>query len=174
MTVTLLSTVAMVIYPVIAVGLGFDNNLAGVFLGATIHDVAQVVGAGYSISTTTGDVATYVKLLRVAMLLPVVFGIAFVVSRAARDGKSGAKVSFPFFLVAFAALVVLNSFGALPGFALAAANEASRWCLVVAIAALGMKTSFQKLAAVGWKPIGLMVAETLWLAVLVLAIIRWG
>ena len=173
-TVTLLSTVAMVIYPVIAVGLGFDNNLAGVFLGATIHDVAQVVGAGYSISTTTGDVATYVKLLRVAMLLPVVFGIAFVVSRAARDGKSGAKVSFPFFLVAFAALVVLNSFGALPGFALAAANEASRWCLVVAIAALGMKTSFQKLAAVGWKPIGLMVAETLWLAVLVLAIIRWG
>ena len=173
-TVTLLSTVAMVIYPVIAVGLGFDNNLAGVFLGATIHDVAQVVGAGYSISTTTGDVATYVKLLRVAMLLPVVFGIAFVVSRAARDGKSGAKVSFPFFLVAFAALVVLNSFGALPGFALAAANEASRWCLVVAIAALGMKTSFQKLAAVGWKPIGLMVAETLWLALLVLAMIRWG
>ncbi|MFO1167081.1 MAG: YeiH family protein [Rhodoblastus sp.] len=173
-TVTLLSTVAMVIYPVIAVGLGFDNNLAGVFLGATIHDVAQVVGAGYSISTTTGDVATYVKLLRVAMLLPVVFGIAFVLSRASRGEKGGAKVNFPFFLVAFAALVVVNSFGLLPGFALAAANEASRWCLVVAIAALGMKTSFQKLAAVGWRPIGLMVAETLWLAVLVLAILRWG
>lgn len=173
-TVTLLSTVAMVIYPVIAVGLGFDNSHAGVFLGATIHDVAQVVGAGYSISTTTGDVATYVKLLRVAMLLPVVFAIAFVVSRAARGGDGGAKVSFPLFLVGFAALVVANSLGLLPSVALAAANEASRWCLVAAIAALGMKTSFQKLAAVGWKPVALMIAETLWLGALVVAAMRWG
>lgn len=173
-TVTLLSTVAMVIYPVIAVGLGFDNNQAGVFLGATIHDVAQVVGAGYSISATTGDVATYVKLLRVAMLLPVVFAIAFVVSRAAKGGEGGAKVSFPVFLVGFAALVVANSLGLLPSVAVAAANEASRWCLVAAIAALGMKTSFQKLAAVGWKPVALMVAETLWLAALTLAAMRLG
>ena len=83
-------------------------------------------------------------------------------------------MNFPVFLVGFATLVVANSLGLLPSVALAAANEASRWCLVVAIAALGMKTSFQKLAAVGWRPIGLMVAETLWLAVLVLAILRWG
>ncbi len=55
---------------------------AGVFLGGTIHDVAQVVGAGYTISQQTGDIATYVKLLRVAMLMPVVFAIAFVVARA--------------------------------------------------------------------------------------------
>ncbi len=173
-TVTLLSTIAMVIYPVIAVGLGLDAIHAGVFLGATIHDVAQVVGAGYSISTTTGDVATYVKLLRVAMLLPVVFAIAFVLNRAARGREGGAKADFPYFLLAFAALVVVNSLGLLPPAIQSAANEASRWCLVVAIAALGMKTSFQKLAAVGWKPVALMVAETLWLAVLVLAAIRWG
>ena len=173
-TVTLLSTVAMVIYPVIAVAIGFDHNDAGVFLGATIHDVAQVVGAGYSISTTTGDVATYVKLLRVAMLLPVVFGIAFVVSRSAQRGESGAQVNFPWFLVGFAALVAINSLGYLPAVAAAAANEASRWCLVVAIAALGMKTSFQKLAAVGWKPVAPMMVETLWPALLALAIIRWG
>ena len=67
-----LSTVAMVIYPLIVTALGFGAGHAGVFLGGTIHDVAQVIGAGYGMSKETGDVATIVKLLRVAMLLPVI------------------------------------------------------------------------------------------------------
>ena len=70
--VTTLSTVAMIAYPIIAVSLGLSHAQAGFFLGATIHDVAQVVGAGYSVSGQTGDVATIVKLARVAMLVPVI------------------------------------------------------------------------------------------------------
>ena len=171
-TVTLLSTIAMVIYPIVAVGLGFDNNHAGVFLGGTIHDVAQVVGAGYSISPLTGDVSTYVKLLRVAMLLPVVFAIAFVASRAQKGAGGGAQATLPLFLVAFAALVALNSFGLLPKLATDAANEVSRWCLVTAIAAPGMKTSFKKLMVVGWRPVALMVLETAWLFALVLVAVK--
>ena len=171
-TVTLLSTIAMVFYPVVAIAVGFDNTHAGVFLGATIHDVAQVVGAGYSISPLTGDVATYVKLLRVAMLLPVVFAMAFVVARAGKS-TGGAKVTLPLFLVGFAALVVINSIGYLPKIAVDGAAELSRWCLVTAIAALGMKTSFKKLAAVGWKPIAAMVVETAWLFALALVAVRW-
>src|SRR5262245_44224394 len=58
--VSALSTFAMIIYPMIAQTFGLDARLAGIFLGATIHDVAQVVGAGYSMSTETGDVATFV------------------------------------------------------------------------------------------------------------------
>ena len=112
-TVTLLSTIAMIAYPLLATALGLDHVRAGIFLGGTIHDVAQVVGAGYSISPETGDVATYVKLLRVSMLLPVVFCIAFVVARGAKGGKGGAKVSLPLFLVGFAVLVALNSAGLL-------------------------------------------------------------
>ena len=170
-TVTLLSTIAMVFYPVIAVGLGFDNTHAGVFLGATIHDVAQVVGAGYSISPLTGDVATYVKLLRVAMLLPVVFAIAYAASRATRSG-SGAKATLPLFLVGFAVLVALNSLGVLPKTATSAASQISSWCLVAAISALGMKTSFKKLMVVGWRPVALMIVETLWLATLALLAVK--
>ncbi len=67
-----LSTLAMIVYLMVAHALGLDPRAAGVFLGGTIHDVAQVVGAGYSMSQETGDVATLVKLLRVAMLLPVI------------------------------------------------------------------------------------------------------
>ncbi len=163
-TVTLLSTIAMIIYPLFVTVLGFDHIHAGIFLGGTIHDVAQVVGAGYSISPETGDVATYVKLLRVSMLLPVVFSIAFFVSRRAKGGQSHAKVNLPLFLVGFAVLVALNSAGLLSKMTTDVANDASRWSLVTAIAALGMKTSFKDLAAVGWKPIALMVLETVWIA----------
>ena len=63
--VSVLSTVSMIVYPMLAHALGLDPRLAGIFLGATIHDVAQVVGAGYSMSKETGDVATFVKLMRV-------------------------------------------------------------------------------------------------------------
>jgi uncharacterized membrane protein YadS len=52
-------------------------------------------------------------------------------------------------------------------------NDVSRWCLVTAIAALGMKTSFKKLVAVGWRPIGLMAIETAWIAVVVLGAVVW-
>lgn len=70
--VTILSTFAMITYPVLAGSLGLDTLETGVFLGATIHDVAQVVGAGFSVSEQTGDVSAIVKLVRVAMLAPVI------------------------------------------------------------------------------------------------------
>jgi len=163
-TVTVLSTIAMIAYPLFVTVVGLDHIQAGIFLGGTIHDVAQVVGAGYSISPKTGDVATYVKLLRVTMLLPVVFSIAFVISCGVKGGQSGAKAKLPLFLVGFAVLVAMNSLGLLPKAANDIANEVSRWSLVTAIAALGMKTSFKDLAAVGWRPIAVMVLETTWIA----------
>ena len=161
----------MILYPVFATSIGLDHKQAGVFIGGTIHDVAQVVGAGYTISNETGDIATYVKLLRVAMLLPVVFTISFLFQRRGGDGEA-ARPTLPLFLVGFAVLVLLNSFGVVPQVLIGLANDVSRWCLVAAIAALGMKTSFKALFAVGWRPVGLMVAETLWIAALVLFSVR--
>jgi len=76
--VTALSTMAMVIYPVFATYLHYDHATAGVFLGGTIHDVVQVVGAGYIISDQTGEISTVVKLIRVAFLVPVVIAISLV------------------------------------------------------------------------------------------------
>ena len=78
----------------------------------------------------------------------------------------------PTFLFGFAALVVLNSLGFLPKPAVDAAGEVSRWCLVVAIAALGMKTSFKSLIAAGWRPVAAMVLETVWIGALVLAVVE--
>jgi uncharacterized integral membrane protein (TIGR00698 family) len=165
--VTALSTLAMILYPIFVVAIGLDHVRAGVFLGGTIHDVAQVIGAGYTVSQETGDIATYVKLLRVAMLLPAVLAISLALHRA--KGQRAAAPALPGFLIAFALLVLLNSFGLIPKAATDLANDVSRWSLVTAIAALGMKTSFKELFAVGWRPIGLMIAETAWIAAVVLA-----
>jgi uncharacterized integral membrane protein (TIGR00698 family) len=170
--VTALSTVAMILYPVFVRAIGFDDGQSGIFLGGTIHDVAQVVGAGYTISPATGDIATYVKLLRVALLLPVVITIPLLFWRSNVQAAHG-KPGFPLFLLGFAALVALRSAGIIPNPAVDVLNDVSRWCLVAAIAALGMKTSFKQVFAVGWRPIGLMVSETIWIAALVFISLRF-
>ncbi len=172
--VTTLSTIAMVTYPLLVKAIGMDNTTAGVFLGGTIHDVAQVVGAGYIISPETGDVSTFVKLMRVAMLVPAVVVFAWLF-RGDQGGEGSGKVPMvPSFLVAFVVLVVINSLGLIPTGVAEGFVGLSRWCLVTAIAALGIKTSLQKLAVVGWKPIALMVGETVFLAVLVYAAVALG
>jgi uncharacterized integral membrane protein (TIGR00698 family) len=171
--VTALSTLAMITYPMLAVSLGLDHVRAGIFLGGTIHDVAQVVGAGYTISPQTGDVATYVKLLRVTLLLPIVFAIALFAARSGPGARS-AKAPIPWFLFGFAALVVVNSFGLISKPVGDATRNLSSACLVTAIAALGMKTSFGDLVKVGWRPVALMVLETAWVCALVLlAVMLW-
>ena len=172
--VSALSTLAMIVYPMVAQWLVLDARVAGVFLGATIHDVAQVVGAGYSMSKETGDVATFVKLMRVAMLVPViVFAVVFTRARAAQS--SGPRPPLlPGFALAFALLVALNSSGWMPAVVARSGGELSRWCLVAAIAGIGMKTHLKELSTVGLKPVLLMVGETTFLAVLVLALLHWS
>ena len=101
--VTALSTVAMILYPLIAAAAGLDTHTTGIFLGATIHDVAQVVGAGYSVSAEAGDTATIVKLFRVALLLPVVLVLSLIVRNGAGAAPSSSRPPLlPVFLVAFA------------------------------------------------------------------------
>jgi len=170
--VSALSTLAMIAYPMLVHALGLDANAAGVFLGGTIHDVAQVVGAGYSLSRETGDVATLVKLLRVAMLLPViVFAAAITRARGVEPGSQRPPL-LPWFAVGFALLVLVNSTGWVPKSVQNLGSELSRWCLVAAIAGIGMKTQLKDLVTVGIKPVALMLGETVFLALLVLGLMR--
>lgn len=172
--VSALSTLAMILYPMIAQWLHLSPAQAGVFLGATIHDVAQVVGAGYSMSTETGDIATVVKLMRVAMLLPVIVCAAMITRRQGLEAGGQRPPLLPWFAVGFLLLACVNSTGWVPAVVQGGINDMSRGCLVVAISALGMKTQLKALASVGVKPIALMVGESVFLVLLVLALMRWG
>lgn len=172
--IAIFSTVAMVLYPLMVKT--FDMNVAeaGLFLGGSIHDVAQVVGAGLIISPEVGDSATLAKMFRVAMLMPVVviLALTFHTQRKASEGSGGAKTPIlPLFLVAFAALAAMNSMGWLPKEVIDISSTVSRWCLVISISALGVKTSLEKLAALGWKPIALMSSEALFVASYMLIVV---
>jgi len=173
--VTALSTVAMIFYPAAAKLFGLDSHATGVFLGGTIHDVAQVVGAGYSVSQETGDSAVITKMLRVAMLLPVVMALSLAVRRRTSDAEVRSRDPLlPPFLIAFVALVAAVSIGLIPPPVGAAMNELSRGCLVVAIAAVGLKTSPLEMKRVGGRAFVLLAIEAAFLAVLVLVAQKIG
>jgi uncharacterized integral membrane protein (TIGR00698 family) len=171
--VNALATLAMVVYPPICILLGFDAQATGVMLGGTIHDVAQVVGAGYAVSEAAGNTAVIVKLFRVFLLLPVVLGIGWYFTRAGvKHGR--ARVPVPVFALVFLALCLLNSALPLlpqltPAFApvKAVLIEASTWGLLIAIGALGLGTSIKTIIALGWRHVATVVASTAVIFVLV-------
>ena len=168
--VTTLSTMAMVVYPIITQWLGFDSVMAGQFIGATIHDVAQVVGAGYSLSQSAGDAATITKLMRVAFLMPVLVVISLVV-RAHMAKSIGAERTvktplLPWFAVVFLVLMLINSTGWVPSLIQAAASDVSQAFLVLAIAGVGLKTSLKEVTQLGWRPVAMIFLVTLGLAFL--------
>ena len=169
--VTTLSTIAMVVYPIIAAYFGFSDAQSSLFLGATIHDVAQVVGAGYSVSEQTGDLATLTKLIRVAFLMPVVLCILLVIRMNVGKVKNAKPQGVPMFLIGFVCLMTLNSLVDIPAVVTAVATDISRFALVIAIAAIGMKSNLAQISEVGFKPIFLMVTQTIYIAGLVLAFI---
>ena len=157
--VNALATLAMLVYPPLCILLGFDTQTTGVMLGGTIHDVAQVVGAGYAVSVPVGNTAVIVKLFRVFLLLPVVLGVGWHFTRIGQ--KHGeARVPVPVFAIVFLVLCALNSAVPLmpvllPAYApiKSVLVEASTWGLLLAIGALGLGTSIKTIVGLGWRHI---------------------
>jgi uncharacterized integral membrane protein (TIGR00698 family) len=153
--VTVLSPLAMVIYPFLLQAMEIGPLFAGIFMGATIYDVAQVVAAGMIFGPEAGDVATVVKLFRVALLLPVVLFVSvfFGTQRSSKKLGWASLRLIPNFLLGFMVLPVLSSMKILPLPVVGSIGALSRWMLVIAIAASGLKTGFKELGRLGWKPV---------------------
>jgi uncharacterized integral membrane protein (TIGR00698 family) len=164
--VNALATLAMLVYPPLCILLGFDALTTGVMLGGTIHDVAQVVGAGYAVSVPVGNTAVIVKLFRVFLLLPVVLGVGWYFTRIGQ--KHGeARVPVPVFAIVFLVLCALNSAvqlmpALLPAYApiKSVLVEASTWGLLLAIGALGLGTSIKTIIGLGWRHITTVLGST--------------
>lgn len=173
--VTILSTFAMILYPLLADALSYDAKLAGIFLGATIHDVAQVVGAGFSKSEETGDIATVVKLIRVSMLAPIILIASILIRRVSEKelGTSKRPPLVPGFVLAFVVLVIINSVQIVPEIITEISVEISRWALLTAIAAVGMKTALREVINVGLPAISLLVIETAFICFFMIAALHW-
>jgi len=168
LSVTVLSTIAMILYPLFAKELHLDDQALGVFLGGTIHDVAQVVGAGFSVSDAAGETATLVKLIRVSMLAPVVLVFAILFRNKNEDESRQSAPLIPGFVFAFFLFAGLNSMGLVPAVLSAFLGDLSRWALLTAIAAVGMKTSLKTILDVGGLAVFLITAETVFIAIFIL------
>ena len=160
-------------------GGGFDADTFAAFVDWQVAQGSHgLVPCG-----TTGEVATLVKLIRVAMLAPAVLVISLLVRRYAENGEGEGKRPplLPFFVIGFLFFAALNSFGLIPAVVSDTMSGLSRWALLISIAAVGMKTSLKRILDVGGQAIVLIVAETLFIALLVLAgvallggILIWG
>jgi len=170
--VTLLSTIAMIAYPIIAAKLNLSTNETSLFLGGTIHDVAQVVGAGYSVSSETGDLATLTKLVRVSLLVPVVLIFVLLFRRKRSYPLSEQSNILPRFLLAFVVFMLLNSFFNIPDQIVDSASSVSRFSLVMAIAGIGMKSNLRQLVEVGFKPFLILLSETVWILLVFLLYVK--
>jgi len=164
--VTALSTLAMVLYPVLFAALGLTEVQSGWLIGATVHDVAQVVGAGYSIGEEAGNIATFTKLLRVAMLpvVLIVVGLAF-------RGEARGGAGLPWFVLLFVGLMLARNLLPIPALLLEAVNGSSRFLLLTAIAALGVKTSLKEMFAAGMQGLAVIGLETLLLLAMALGFV---
>jgi uncharacterized integral membrane protein (TIGR00698 family) len=165
-----MSALAMVVYPILAHYLGFNDTQAGFLTGAAIHDVAQSLGAGYSFSQGAGQTAAIVKLSRVALLAPALAAIGWAF---AREG-AGAKRAFemPWFVAGFFLLAALNSAGFVPTAIGHAASDVGGGLLVCAVAATGIRSPMQSLTKTGFRP--LLVIALSSLVALGLAILAAG
>jgi uncharacterized integral membrane protein (TIGR00698 family) len=170
-TVVLFGTLAMFVYPVVyQMGwLGFGLQEEGLYIGATIHEVAQVVGAGSALSPEVADSAIIVKMFRVMLLVPVllILGVMF-------TPKSCSKhvVVIPWFAIGFIGVAGFNSLNLLPSSLVSTLTLVDTFFLTMAMSALGMETHFKKFKGVGGKAMLLALALFVWLLVGGFGIVR--
>ena len=168
-SVTLLSTIAMITYPIIFDSIGANENQKGFLIGSTIHDVAQVIGAGYSVSEQTGIIATFVKMIRVSILPFLILLLLFLSKK-----ENEKSFSIPWFLILFFIFCILNNFFSIPDKIISLINNLSNLCILLAISAIGVKTNFSLFVNISYKYFTLIVLETFFLLLISILIIKTG
>lgn len=160
-TVVLFGTISMFLYPFLfKLGL-LSPEYFGVYIGSTVHEVAQVVAAGSAVSPAAMDTAVIVKLTRVMMLVPYLFLLGMYLAK--KSGTKREKVPMPWFAILFVAVCGLNSLHIVPEGVRLFLIEFDVFLLTMAMFALGVETNFNKIKGLGWKPIMLAGLMFLWL-----------
>lgn len=173
--VTVFGSLAMFAYPLLPGLLHLDPQAYGLWSGASIHEIAQVVAAAFQDGQQAGEFGTIAKLSRVMMLAPVVMGLGLVAARRARHaghGASQARPPMPWFVLGFVAMVGLNSAVSVPAEAKSLIVLATSFLLSMALAAMGLETDIAKLRAKGLRPLLLGLAAFLFIASFSLMLVK--
>lgn len=172
-SITVVGSLAMLVYPFMGQAFDLGSIQMAVFLGGSLHEVVQAIGAGFAVSDEVGESSTIVKLVRVACL-PIVVALAATLPWQSAGSATSQKPTVPAFLIGFVALAVVAAALPVPDLLKSAAAEASRWCLLISIAALGIRTSPGKLMAAGWGPATAITLTSVFLAGVILIALKWA
>jgi uncharacterized integral membrane protein (TIGR00698 family) len=173
--VTVFGSIAMFVYPLLPGLLQLDPHAFGLWSGASIHEIAQVVAAAFQDGHAAGEFGTIAKLARVTMLAPVVISLGYLAARQARrngEGHSTASAPLPWFVLGFIAMVGLNSIIAIPADARSVIVTLTTFLLAMALAAMGLETDIRKLCAKGFRPLLLAAGAFLFISGFSLAMIK--
>ncbi|MCX2841616.1 putative sulfate exporter family transporter [Microbulbifer thermotolerans] len=163
-TVVLFGTLATFCYPLIYSLCGWEESVFGIYIGSTVHEVAQAVAAGQSIGADAMQSALVAKLVRVMLLAPVVVFLGSVLFRARGGERRGASAPLPGFVFGFALAVGLNSVLVLPQALQTVLQLASQGLLALGMAALGVKARWRSIRSAGARP--LLLSSLLFLLLL--------
>jgi len=171
--VTVFGSIAMFVYPLLPGLLHLTPHEYGLWSGASIHEIAQVVAAAYQDGEQAGYFGTIAKLSRVILLAPLVIALGVIASRrlGAANG-TGKTPPLPWFVFGFTALVAVNSLIAIPVAAKDFIVPATAFLLSVALAAMGLETDIAKLKRKGLRPLLLGLAASLFISALSLILIK--
>jgi uncharacterized integral membrane protein (TIGR00698 family) len=172
--VTVFGTLAMIAYPWLPGPLTLSEQTYGLWVGASVHEVAQVLGAAETNGLISLKLATVSKLSRVLLLAPVVALLGLLTTQKAdfQEGKNLRSWPVPLFVLGFVATCLLNTLFPLPTDVRAGVVTGTRFLLAVALAALGLETDVRKLSGKGPRPLLLGAVSWLFIAGLSYALIR--
>lgn len=169
--VTLFGSLSMVLYPLLAAPLGLDARGYGLWAGATIHEVAQVVAASFQGGDVSGQFGTISKLARVVMLAPLVMTLALAM-RSGPEGATKASARMPWFVLGFVGMMLLNSVISIPADVSKSLVTLTNFLLSMALGAMGLQANIGKLRAEGWRPLALGAFGWLFIATFGLATLK--
>ncbi len=172
-TITLLGTIGIVLYPLLARAVGMSQTVFGIWDGASLHEMAQVVAAAFAVGEGAARTATVVKLARIALLAPVVLYLGWSLRHRHLQAGRARVAPVPWFLVLFLVFTLLNSAGWLARPLVERIQRVDLWLLCVGMAGVGLQSGFHDLRAAGLKPIAAAALQWAFLAALSLALARW-
>ncbi|MGR3279015.1 YeiH family putative sulfate export transporter [Acaryochloris sp. 'Moss Beach'] len=168
--VTVFGTLSMLLYPLLFGWLALTPEAFGVWTGASIHEVAQVVAAAFQTSPVSGELATIAKLSRVMFLIPVMLTLG-VLSFRQRVGNSK-SLPIPWFVLGFVVLIGVSSFQILPIAWTESITQGNKFLLTVSMVAMGLETKLHKFKEMGLRPLYLGAAAWLFISILSLTLVE--
>lgn len=177
-SITALGKLGMIAFPMLGRWFGLPDQAYGVWTGASLHEVAQVVGAGFAVSPEAGEAATIQKLARVVLLAPALVCLSVIDRRVHRSqagyaaDDQGTTSPVPVYVVIFLLLAGLNSSGLIPTFLSDVSRIVTPALLAAGLAAVGLQTRVKSIVTEGWRSLLLVILVSLWTGVIALSLTR--